>query len=106
MNKKKLKCLQPKLFWVRNSNKMSEITIVNFIFDCYKCDYTCTTKTKRNWDMMVRLHKKKCKATGRTLTTKCEQSDKKRDIMNSKSVSNALKSFKTETLDVSEIVKE
>lgn len=86
---------------------MATVTNVNFIFDCYKCDYTCTTKTKRNWDMMVRLHKKKCKATGRTLPTKCDEADKKRDTMNLKSgVRTAEKLYTTESLDVSEIVNQ
>lgn len=56
--------------------------------------------------MMVRLHKKKCKATGRTLPTKCGWADKKRDTMNLKSSVKSEKTFTTESLDVSEIVKE
>jgi len=37
-----------------------------FIFDCQDCNYSSTSKSEKTWKMVVRLHKKKCKKTGRT----------------------------------------
>jgi hypothetical protein len=102
MNKIKLKCFWLNLFWVRNTNKMpGDVFYITFHFDCQKCNYSCNTKTKKTWDMMVRLHYKKCKATGRTLPTNVDAARKKTAKINSMGNSKTKKKFITETFDES-----
>jgi len=35
-------------------------------FDCPECNYSTQAKTQKSLNMFTRLHKKKCKKTGRT----------------------------------------
>ena len=37
-----------------------------FVFECPNCDFECSSTSKRQQDMVCRLHKKKCTLAGRT----------------------------------------
>ena len=73
----------------RVSNTMPQITYNSSgHFSCPFCNYQAITKSKKQCAMMVRLHKKKCKKTGRTVTADAKkQEDNKWKQLNRKCVS-------------------
>ena len=77
---------------------MSYVYYIKFDFDCKKCNYSCTTKTKSGGEMLVRLHKKKCKATGRTMPKNTDAAHKKTAKINSMSGAGAKQKFITGTV--------
>tara|TARA_R110002096_G_scaffold214384_1_gene402046 strand:+ start:38 stop:319 length:282 start_codon:yes stop_codon:yes gene_type:complete len=70
-------------------NTMPKVTYkVSGHFSCTLCNYQAITKSKQQFAMVVRLHKKKCKKTGRTVTADAKkQEDNKWKQLNRKCVS-------------------
>ena len=48
------------------SRRQGQVTITSYSYKCANCDYMISADSKRAKDMLVRLHKKKCKKTGMT----------------------------------------
>lgn len=51
--------------FTNNPNTMS-YSMDNYPFECEFCNYESNSKSEKLWKMTQRLHKKKCKKTGRT----------------------------------------
>jgi len=55
-----------------------------FVFDCNNCNYSCFSKKESTFYLIARLHKKKCKKTGRTEIRTSNEEQKKWKKLNEK----------------------